>query len=278
MIRTALALWYKLPVVVRAVVVSFVVLNIGTTLTLIPLIGNLRLLPDVPWAFAATAPLTWLLWRYFTGSGWPDATRAVRRDVTRKKSLPLQTWVRVAAPLVLSLVSTIGLRLALPSVLPVDAPKLPLDPSNYTAATIIGLTLSLALSAGVIEELAFRGYLQKPLEDAYGIWAALMITGFAFWFAHVPKVTASHLPFHMLSSAFLGYIVYRTGSLLPAILGHAIGDALLLPAYVFHRPAAIWTALNARPGAPGVSAFTWLFLASLPLTIASFRLLPRDPS
>jgi len=42
-------------------------------------------------------------------------------------------------------------------------------------------------------------------------------------------------------------MAYFSRSLLPAIIGHALGDALLLPAYVFHKPGFAWVALIARP-------------------------------
>ena len=122
-----------------------------------------------------------------------------------------------------------------------------LDVRSYPLATVIGLTLALAISAGVVEEVAFRGYLQKSLEEAYGLLPALLLTGVAFWFAHADKVTLSHLPFHLTVSILLGTVTYLTRSLLPAIIGHALGDALLLPAYVYQRPDALWTLLTARP-------------------------------
>jgi len=197
-----------------------------------------------------------VFWYYFTGGGYPTATRALRQDVTRLKSLPWPVWRAAVLPLLLSLVIVTSLRLALPSILPVDAPKIAVDLSPYPFVTVIGLLVSLAVSAGIAEEVAFRGYLQKPLEDAYGIVPALILTGIAFWFAHADKVTLSHLPFHMVASILLGLSVYLTKSLLPAIIGHAAGDALLLPAYVFHKPAFVWSALTARPIWEGSGAAT----------------------
>ena len=135
----------------------------------------------------------------------------------------------------------------LPSVVPVAPPSLPIDISVYPVTTVIGLALAIALSAGVVEEIAFRGYLQKSLEDAYGIVPALVLTGIAFWYAHADKVTVSHLPFHLAVSVLLGAATYLTRSLLPAMIGHVLGDALLLPAYVYHRPHVVWSLLTARP-------------------------------
>jgi membrane protease YdiL (CAAX protease family) len=251
-----MAAWRWLPVIVRAPIVAFVVLNIGTTAGTLPLFGNTKFLPEVPWAFPGTLLVMAVFWYYFTGGGYPTATRALRQDVTRLKSLPWPIWRAAVLPLLLSLVTITSLRLALPSILPVDAPKIAVDLSPYPFVTVIGLLVSLAVSAGIAEEVAFRGYLQKPLEDAYGVVSALILTGIAFWFAHADKVTLSHLPFHMVASILLGLSVYLTKSLLPAIIGHAAGDALLLPAYVFHKPAFVWSALTARPIWEGSGAAT----------------------
>jgi membrane protease YdiL (CAAX protease family) len=186
-------------------------------------------------------------WLYFTGWGYPAATRAARQHATRLKSLPWPIWRAAVLPLLLSIVTVTSLRLALPSILPVEAPKIALDIRGYSFATVVGLLLSVALTAGVAEEVAFRGYLQRPLEESYGLFPALILTGVAFWLAHADKIALSHLPFHLVASVLLGLSAYLTKSLLPAIIGHALGDALLLPAYAFQKPAFIWSSLAARP-------------------------------
>lgn len=242
-----LAIWRALPVIVRAPIVAFAVLNVGSTLGVLPLLGNLKFLPAVPWALPATLLLTWAFWRYAAGGGYPAATRAYRATMARTTTLSASVWRAVIPVICAALVASYGLRLALPSIVVVPAPRLPIDPGAYPVTTVIGLALALAVSSGVVEEVAFRGYLQKSLEDAYGIAAALVLTGVAFWYAHADKVTISHLPFHLVVSVLLGAATYLTRSVLPAIAGHVLGDALLLPVYVFHQPAVAWSLLSARP-------------------------------
>lgn len=247
MIARLMASWRWLPALIRAPIVAFIVLTIGSTAGVLPVLGNTKLLPRLPWSLPVTCLVMAGFWFYFTGSGYPAATRSARQHVTRLKSLPGPIWRAVILPLLLSIVTLTSLRLALPSILAVDAPKTPLNFDAYPLATAIGLLLSVALTAGVAEEVAFRGYLQKPLEDSYGLIPALILTGIAFWLAHADKVALSHLPFHLLASVFLGLSAYLTRSLLPAIIGHALADALLLPAYAFHKPGFIWSSLAARP-------------------------------
>ena len=72
--------WRWLPLPVRALIAAFVVLNIGSTLGLLPLAGNIRFLPTVPWAFPVTVIVMAVFWHYFSGGGgYPAATRAARR-------------------------------------------------------------------------------------------------------------------------------------------------------------------------------------------------------
>jgi membrane protease YdiL (CAAX protease family) len=242
-----IAIWRRLPVLVRAPIVAFVVLNVGSTLGVLPIVGNMKLLTSVPWALPATLVIMWAFWLYATGSGYPAVTRAYRATMTRDKTLSAPVWRAAMLAVAASLIATWSLRLVLPSMLPVAPPSLSIDISVYPVTTTIGLALALAVSAGIVEEIAFRGYLQKSLEDAYGIVPALILTGIAFWYAYADKMTASHLPFHPTVSVLLGTATYLTRSLLPAIIGHALGDALLIPAYVYHRPAVAWSMLTAKP-------------------------------
>jgi membrane protease YdiL (CAAX protease family) len=242
-----LAVWNRLPVIVRALAVAYVAQTIGSTLGVLPLVGNTKFLRDLPWALPATLLLMWAFWWYASGHGYPTATRAYRAAMTRDKTLSARSWRAVLPAIFAALVATCCLRLALPSIVEIAPPRLPIDPSAYPAMTTIGLALALAASSGIVEEIAFRGYLQKSLEEAYGIVPALILTGTAFWYAHAHKISISHLPFHLIISVLLGSATFLTRSLIPAIIGHVLGDALLLPAYAFHQPRIAWSLLIARP-------------------------------
>src|SRR6476646_5813809 len=122
-----IAAWRRLPLLVRALIVAFVILNVGSTASVIPLAGNLKYLSSVPWALPITALILWLFWLYFSGKGWPAQTRALREHLTRRKSLASSVWLRALLPILLSLVAMLSLRLLLPSIFPVSAPRLPID-------------------------------------------------------------------------------------------------------------------------------------------------------
>src|SRR6266487_4592947 len=139
--------------------------------------------------------------------------------------------------------------------MPVRAPSVSISLSSYPVATIIGALLSIAVIAAVTEEIAFRGYMQKPLEEAYGIVPAVLIVGIMFWVAHLDHgITITHLPFQMSASIALGLLVYLTRSVIPAMIAHGAADILLQPAYLFRHPEFVWKALSARPIWEGVAS------------------------
>ena len=63
------AVWNWLPVIVRAIVLGFVLLEIGSTVTFLPLLGNLKFHPEIPWAFPMTLIVLGLYAAYFSGRG-----------------------------------------------------------------------------------------------------------------------------------------------------------------------------------------------------------------
>lgn len=81
----------------------------------------------------------------------------------------------------------------------------------------------------VVEELFFRGYVQTRLAENFGVAAAILITALLFTFAHTQYFIAGPVGVGMLASLLIasiaaGYVRHRTGSLLPVILAHALGN------------------------------------------------------
>jgi membrane protease YdiL (CAAX protease family) len=168
------------------------------------------------------------------GSSHRDARRAPE---VRGVSLPsARIWRAAIPPIVFGIIALIALRLLLPSLMPVGAPSIPISFSSLPLPTIIGALLSIVMIAAVTEEIAFRGYMQKPMEDAYGIIPAVLIVGVMLWVAHLDHdISVTHLPFHISASIALGLLAYLTRSLVPAMIAHGVGDLLLVPAYFFLR-------------------------------------------
>jgi len=82
-----------------------------------------------------------------------------------------------------------------------------------------------SIVAGICEETGYRGYLQVPLEKKYGPTTSIIITSIIFMLIHLSHSWASPiLPHIFFASVFLGILAYKTGSLIPGIIGHSILD------------------------------------------------------
>lgn len=190
-------------------------------------------------------------------------------------------WLRALPALVFGPLFLVTLRLIAPYLMRVAPPSMPLRLSSLPPLAVAGALISVALGSAVVEEIAFRGYMQKPLEERHGVAPALLVTGVMFWLAHLDKVTVTHLPGHVLASVVFGLLAHFTRSLLPAMVAHATADLVLLPVYFLRAPRFAWTSLSARPfweTAPDPRTFSVLAAVlgvAAAATVLAFRRLAR---
>jgi len=219
--------WQRLPVVVRAVLGGLALSAAGTLPWAAFAHLNLTYLPAVPWALAPSALYLWFFWRYARGEGWPRSTAHARRTLLRANPLREEVWGAALLAGVLGLwalvlgVSVFGRLVALPHQPP---PEL----SRLSIATDLFLLVMGGVVAGVVEEAAFRGYMQRPIERRHGPVAAILITGLAFAFAHFThrEVTLVLVPYYMTAALIYGAIAWLTDSILPSLALHAGGNIL----------------------------------------------------
>ncbi|MEX2027792.1 MAG: CPBP family glutamic-type intramembrane protease, partial [Pirellulaceae bacterium] len=104
------------------------------------------------------------------------------------------------------------------------------------------LILSVAIVPAVCEEWFFRGYLLGAIRERTSAWSAILLTALLFGLFHV-FVTVI-LPVRFLPSLtlgiVLGYVCWRTGSVLPGILLHAIHNGLLILMGRYQTQLAQW--------------------------------------
>ncbi len=82
-----------------------------------------------------------------------------------------------------------------------------------------------SIVAGICEETGFRGYTQVPLEKRYGPKLAIILTSLVFLLIHLSKSWATPiLPHIFFASVILGILAWKSGSLIPGIIGHSILD------------------------------------------------------
>ena len=229
-----IALWQRLPVIVRALIAGLAVALAGITpwggIAGFPgLAGwNLRVLPQVPWAILPMALFLFVYLRYLKGAGWPRATAELRRTSLRANPLPSDLWAMSLFAGFIGLASLVPLTAIMGRLYTLPAEAQPINvPAAMPPATTLLLIVMSSLVAGIAEESGFRGYMQGPIERKYGFAAALAISGTMFGlghFNHHPVAVLQMLPFYIAVSAIYGGLAYATNSILPGIVMHAAGD------------------------------------------------------
>ena len=209
-------------VIVQAVLIGMFVVIAGTIPRNLVFAANLRYYASVPWAVPVTAVYLWVFWRYLKGAGPPESTAEQRRTSLRanRVSRHVWAWALLAGGLgivVLVLALRVANRLvALPSQ------QLP-DLTQVPEVTVLSLLLMAAPVAGIVEEAAFRGYMQGPIERKYGLAVAILVTGTMFAVAHL-DFTLILWPYYVAVAAIYGTVTYLTNSILPAVVLHTGGN------------------------------------------------------
>lgn len=236
--------WQSVPVAARAVLIGLLVLIAGTIPWSVLVSANLQLSPAFPWAVPVMAVYLWLFWRYLRGSGWPRRTSEIRRTRLRVSRPTGQSWRWSLLAGGSCFGSLIAVLLLVERAFKVPQTQLA-ELSRYSTVSIVALTLMAAVVAGLVEEAAFRGYMQVPLESQYGLWVAISIVAIVFALAHMSHGISYALPlvpFYVVGSAVYSLLAYRTGSILPCVTLHISAD-VLLSALAFARAtsvSAVW--------------------------------------
>ena len=86
------------------------------------------------------------------------------------------------------------------------------------------LFLGAVVLAGTIEEMLFRGMLQKAFERKFELHQAIFLTAFVFAIIHLPF----QLIQIMILGTVLGFIAWRSNSIIPTIILHCLNNGFAL--------------------------------------------------
>jgi len=274
------AVWHRVPVLVRAVVVGMLAAAAGSFPWAALAGENLRHLPAVPWGPAIMLGYLWVYWRYAGGRGWPATTAEARRSSLRARPLTGAVWVPALVAGLLGLWAIVaGMRLLGRVVaLPHESAG---DLSGIPPLTLLIFVLMSALVAGVVEETSFRGYMQRPIERRHGPVVAIVVVGLMFGLAHTTHAYWSLvlMPYYVAAAAVYGGLAYLTDSILPSLVLHTGGDALSALLLVFGNRGLMdpGTARSAGPG--GVNGAFWVnavvFVVVAGAAVPAYRWLAR---
>jgi membrane protease YdiL (CAAX protease family) len=104
-----------------------------------------------------------------------------------------------------------------------------LKPEPLVSSLTLGRVLLPALiflASGFVEELAFRGVMQRSAVEALGRWGWVYIAAL-FSVLSIGYLSAAHSAFVFLVGLFFGWVVQKTGSLLGVSLSHGITNIVL---------------------------------------------------
>ena len=208
----------RIPVIVRAVVIGFLVTAAMTVPWAMLVSVNLKHWPAIPWSALVTAPLLWFYWKYLTVPS--------RRANLRVQPLSSGVWGMSLMAGMIGLGALLAFQAVLARLVSLPPEQEKLDLSNVPALTLLILVVMGSVVAGVTEEAGFRGYMQGMIERRHGLAIAILVSGTVFGFAHFShrNVSFGHLPYYIAISAVFGMLAYLTGSIMPGLVLHAFGD------------------------------------------------------
>jgi len=188
--------------------------------------------PDAPvhassmiWAYVSLIALEWL-WVRFVMRGMKPQGRSIREFFGQRWATPAEVGKDVLYAALLFAV-IYGLGLAVSRLWPDGGgPNNPLLPSTPAGPLGVSVWIGLSLSAGICEEIVFRGYLQRQLAALTGR-PVLAIVGQAaiFGLAHGYEGLRAVL-FIVVYGVLLGALAAWRGNIRAGIWEHAVWDIL----------------------------------------------------
>ena len=260
-------------VIGRAAVIGMLVAMVGTIPRNVLFALNVRYWTSIPWAVPVVAIYMWIFWRALarldTTPSAPEERRTggERRSGLRanRVSASMWRWSLIAGGLgIVALV--LALRVLTRFVVLPDQ-QLP-DWSQVPVFTVVALLVAAAPVAGIIEEAAFRGFMQGPIERQSGIVVAIAVTGVMFAVAHL-DFTLVLLPYYVAVAAIYGLVTHLTDSILPAIVLHTAGNLYSNMDLWVHGRAEWQSASHSPLLDPGVAGNVSLQVLLPALSVAS---------
>jgi membrane protease YdiL (CAAX protease family) len=219
------ATWRRVPTAIRAVVEGMLVQLVGVLSFSLLFQINLGRFPDVPWATPVALVLLWVMWKYLNGSGWPRSTSDSRRRRLRARKLDrrlipaticsgvlLGSWIACQVIFGYRLVS-----------MPAAAGGAFLTLASAPIITATMLLLTGAIMTGFVEEAAFRGYMQVPIEERHGGTIGIAVVAVIFAAVHLPPLLL--FPLFVVGAVGWGVMARLTRSTVPGMAVHAAVDA-----------------------------------------------------
>jgi membrane protease YdiL (CAAX protease family) len=192
---------------------------------------NQRYLLEVPWAAAVMAVILYFYWNFLNGKYLKSGSN-FRHACLRARTLSPEVWGAAIFAGMMGLIALMPLMAVIARLVELPPASGNIDvPASMPALTVFISLLMASLVAGAVEEAAFRGYMQGPLERRFGPGLGILLTGLVFAYGHYghhPDHMLGMLPYYLAVSALWGTLAYLTKSILPGLALHAFGDVWVL--------------------------------------------------
>ena len=224
MATTESGLFGRLPLTSRAIVGGLLIGMIAANVWPI-----LILKLSAPTAAAIEVVFLGLYFWWASGGGPPKRLAANRRDFGRAGPLSGRQWAW-------GLIAAVSFAATVHAAIVVLFRLVPFPAAAFHAGYDFSFIPTLqfkwlacavsALSSGVCEEMGFRGYMQRPIENRHGPWLAITVSAAMFTLIHLNKSWASMAmtPIILAAGVMLGVLARRAQTLVFCIIGHTLMD------------------------------------------------------
>jgi membrane protease YdiL (CAAX protease family) len=269
-------LWKRTPVFVKAVITGFFVCFSGITFWT----TGYAILP-LPYSLIYIVFFLVFYIYYCSGNGLPKSTSQIRKTNFRSVKLLPSAWVKGIAGALLFVIIVQSSLVITFRIIPFSEHAFKSQyPVFDTLPKLLSWALVIvsALVAGICEETGFRGYLQVPLENRYGAFRGIFFSSVLFMLVHLSKAWAGGIIIQIFfAGVLLGILAYKTGSLIPAIIGHVLLDVINFSYWWSHLAGNFSQKTIAQTGVDSafifwsllfivsVIGFLWIMAASKPV-------------
>jgi membrane protease YdiL (CAAX protease family) len=230
------------------------------------------------------AAYLWGYWTFIRGDWGSPEHAATRRHDLRANALPGNVWPAAIVAGLIGFGALLAFITVMARLVPLPQSAQIPTPAGMPAVTMFVLLTMASVVAGVTEEAAFRGYMQTPIEERYGLPLAILVNGTMFGLLHFPNhgdAVLTMLPYYIAVAAVYGGLTWAANSILPSLVLHVGGDIWSLGRlWMTGRPE--WQLSPSPPALireTGVDKGFLLAMASLAmltmLTVAGYRAVRR---
>lgn len=216
-------LWNKLPAWLKAILQGIVLLTPILFFNQILVFNNLTSGQSIPWALPVVMIALFVYWkivkRFDKNTGEHDIKMDLKMELNK-----LSSWYPILGLMFLTYATIALVYMVVPIENTPQQQMLQLF-SNAEAIVAIPLLLALALHAGVVEEIVYRGFMQNTLQRKYTKIISYLIIGVLFAFSHFLPLELI-VPYLLVSMAY-SYVADNRKSISVNIFSHFLTDFVI---------------------------------------------------